>query len=58
MLIRNLVRDNCVVYGGGAAEIACTLEVAREADEVSGCEGIGARVGSVHMPFILEYPLF
>ena len=33
-VIRNLVRDNRVVYGGGAAEIACALEVARAADRV------------------------
>lgn len=33
-VIRNLVRDSRVVYGGGAAEIACALEVAREADKV------------------------
>jgi T-complex protein 1 subunit epsilon len=24
---RNLVRDNAIVYGGGAAEIACSLAV-------------------------------
>ena len=35
-VIRNLVRDNRVVYGGGAAEIACALEVAKEADKVRG----------------------
>lgn len=33
-VIRNLVRDNRVVYGGGASEIACALEVAKEADKV------------------------
>ena len=33
-VIRNLVRDNRIVYGGGAAEIACALEVAKEADQV------------------------
>lgn len=34
-VIRNLVRDNRVVYGGGAAEIACSLAVSKEADKVS-----------------------
>ena len=34
-VIRNLVRDNRIVYGGGASEIACALEVAKEADKVS-----------------------
>lgn len=26
-VVRNLVRDNRIVYGGGAAEIACSLAV-------------------------------
>ena len=33
-VIRNLVRDNRVVYGGGAAEISCALAVSEEADKV------------------------
>ena len=33
-VIRNLVRNNHIVYGGGAAEIACSLEVAKAADKV------------------------
>ena len=33
--VRNLVVDNRVVYGGGAAEITCSLAVAKAADEVS-----------------------
>ena len=33
-VIRNLVRDNRIVYGGGAADIACSLAVAAEADKV------------------------
>ena len=33
-VIRNLVRDNRIVYGGGAAEIACSLAVQAEADKV------------------------
>ena len=34
-VVRNLVRDNRVVYGGGAAEIACSLAVDKAADKVS-----------------------
>ena len=34
-VIRNLVKDNRIVYGGGAADIACSLAVAKEADKVS-----------------------
>ena len=33
-VIRNLVRNNHIVYGGGAAKIACSLEVAKAADKV------------------------
>lgn len=33
-VIRNLVRDSRIVYGGGAAEIACSLAVSAEADKV------------------------
>ncbi len=36
-VIRNLVKDNHIVYGGGAAEIACALDVAKEANKVCGC---------------------
>lgn len=31
-VIRNLVRDNRVVYGGGSCEIACSIAVAKEAE--------------------------
>lgn len=31
---RNLVRDNRIVYGGGSAEIACSLKVAAAARQV------------------------
>jgi len=37
-VIRNLVKDNRVVYGGGAAEISCSLAVAAEADRISNLE--------------------
>ncbi|KAK6027826.1 TCP-1/Cpn60 chaperonin family protein [Ostertagia ostertagi] len=33
-VIRNLVRDDRIVYGGGSAETACAIEVAKEADKV------------------------
>merc|ERR1719284_1238595 len=31
-VVRNLIRDNRIVYGGGAAEIACSLKVEEAAD--------------------------
>lgn len=33
-VVRNLVRDSRVVYGGGAAEISCALAVSQKADQV------------------------
>lgn len=33
-VVRNLVVDNRVVYGGGAADISCAVAVSRAADEV------------------------
>jgi len=37
-VVRNLVRDNRVVYGGGAAEISCALAVSKEADNIKTIE--------------------
>lgn len=37
-VVRNLVKCNRVVYGGGAAEIACSVAVAQEADKISTLE--------------------
>jgi len=37
-VIRNLVRDNRIVYGGGAAEISMSLAVSKEADSVASIE--------------------
>lgn len=37
-VVRNLIRDARVVYGGGAAEIACSLAVSQEADKVATLE--------------------
>ncbi|KAJ1974256.1 T-complex protein 1 subunit epsilon [Dimargaris verticillata] len=42
-VVRNLVRDNRVVYGGGAAEISCSLAVAQEADKISTIEQYAMR---------------
>merc|ERR1712241_1209074 len=36
--VRNLVRDNRIVYGGGASEISCSLAVSREADKIKTIE--------------------
>jgi T-complex protein 1 subunit epsilon len=42
-VVRNLVRDNRIVYGGGAAEIACSILVADAADEIPGVEQYAVR---------------
>ncbi|XP_003981604.1 T-complex protein 1 subunit epsilon [Felis catus] len=42
-VIRNLIRDNRVVYGGGAAEISCALAVSQEADQCPTLEQYAMR---------------
>merc|ERR1719319_2033754 len=37
-VVRNLLRDNRVVYGGGAAEISCAIAVSKEADNIKNIE--------------------
>ncbi|XP_053324016.1 T-complex protein 1 subunit epsilon [Spea bombifrons] len=42
-VIRNLVRDNRVVYGGGASEISCALAVSQAADKCPSLEQYAMR---------------
>ncbi|XP_064613019.1 T-complex protein 1 subunit epsilon-like [Liolophura sinensis] len=42
-VIRNIVRDNRVVYGGGAAELTCSLAVSKAADKISTLEQYAMR---------------
>ncbi|KAG8984910.1 T-complex protein 1 subunit epsilon [Tulasnella sp. JGI-2019a] len=42
-VVRNLVVDNRVVYGGGAAEISCSLAVAKAADQIPSIEQYAMR---------------
>lgn len=37
-VVRNLIRDNRVVYGGGAAELTCSIAVSASADEQTGID--------------------
>ncbi|CAK7902760.1 T-complex protein 1 subunit epsilon [[Candida] anglica] len=37
-VVRNLIRDNRVVYGGGAAELTCSLAVSEAADRQKGID--------------------
>ena len=37
-VVRNLIKDYRIVYGGGAAEISCALAVSKEADKITSLE--------------------
>lgn len=41
--VRNLVVDDRVVYGGGAADISCSLAVGKAADEIPSIEQYAMR---------------
>ena len=41
--VRNLIKDNRVVYGGGSAEISCSLAVSAAADKISTVEQYAMR---------------
>jgi hypothetical protein len=43
---RNLVRDNRIVYGGGAAEVACAIAVGDAADQQPGVQQYAMRAFS------------
>ncbi|KAF1984902.1 hypothetical protein K402DRAFT_395272 [Aulographum hederae CBS 113979] len=45
-VVRNLVRDNRIVYGGGAAEIACSIAVQDASDKTPGLEQYAMRAFS------------
>uniref|UniRef100_A0A182Q8N6 T-complex protein 1 subunit epsilon n=1 Tax=Anopheles farauti TaxID=69004 RepID=A0A182Q8N6_9DIPT len=51
-VVRSLIRDSRIVYGGGAAEISCSLAVAREADQLSTLEQYAFRSFSVALESI------
>ena len=38
-----MIKDNHVVGGGGATELACAIEVAKEADKIQGIEQYAVR---------------
>lgn len=42
-VVRNLIRDNRIVYGGGAPEVALALAVSDEADKTLGLDQWGMR---------------
>jgi T-complex protein 1 subunit epsilon len=42
-VVRNLVKDNRVVYGGGSAEISCSLAIKKFAETVAGVDQYAIR---------------
>jgi T-complex protein 1 subunit epsilon len=42
-VVRNLIKDNRVVYGGGSSEIACSVAVSKFADTVAGVDQYAIR---------------
>lgn len=53
-VVRNLVRDNRIVYGGGSAEIACSILASETSNQIPGVEqyavrGFAAALDSVVM---------
>lgn len=42
-VVRNLIKNNSIVYGGGSVEISCSLAVHRAADKISGIEQYAVR---------------
>jgi T-complex protein 1 subunit epsilon len=42
-VVRNLIKDNRIVYGGGSAEVSCAIAVAGYADKVAGIEQYAIR---------------
>jgi len=51
-VVRSLIKDSRIVYGGGAAEISCSLAVAKEADQLSTLEQYAFRAFSVALEMI------
>lgn len=43
---RNLIKDNKIVYGGGSAELACSIRVEEEAKGIAGLEQYAYRAFS------------
>jgi len=57
---RNLVRDNSVVYGGGAAEISCSLAVEAAADKCALLSTLlpdCSRSKNWHAPLVFRFNL-
>jgi T-complex protein 1 subunit epsilon len=54
-VVRNLIKDNRVVYGGGSSEISCSLAVSAFADTVPGIEQYAIRYFDLYSDYNLMY---
>lgn len=45
-VVRNLIKNNKIVYGGGASEIACSLAITEEANKISTIQQYAVRAFS------------
>lgn len=48
---RNLIRNNSIVYGGGSAEISCSIAVDAAADRYPGVEQVWIPLNSFGFTF-------
>lgn len=51
-VVRSLIKDSRIVYGGGSAEISCSIAVAKEADQLSTLEQYAFRAFSIALESI------
>lgn len=42
-VVRNLIKDSRIIYGGGSSEISCSLKIAQESDKHKGIEQYALR---------------
>lgn len=54
-VVRNLIKDSRVVYGGGSAEISCSLKVAQEADKQPGIDQYAFRAFASALDVVPTY---
>jgi hypothetical protein len=57
LLLPAQVRDNSIVYGGGAAEISCSLAVEAAADKVVGVEQYAMRAFAGESSNMFVHPI-
>jgi len=55
---RNLIRDKAIVYGGGAAEISCSLAVEAAADKISGVEQVQSLSSDIQSYIVVIFECF